>query len=152
MQVQRWRWRYFFSMDGDNKNSCARGSVQAIISQHSLLSSNYLHRCYLRNYHIKWKTLSQLLICSAQKKKKEEKKTCGLRYWNCHQAPKEHIIKYIFMRKAWTLFNVAVGCGGVGVWGVQALVRHCQLVLYSRRSLMIHYGADVSRVLVLRGI
>lgn len=34
----------------------------------------------------------------------------------------------------------------------RAGVRHCQLALYSRRSLMIHYGADVSRVLVLRGI
>lgn len=33
-----------------------------------------------------------------------------------------------------------------------AVVLNCQLVLYSRRSLMIHYGADVSRVLVLRGI
>lgn len=49
------------------------------------------------------------------------------------------------MRGAWTEFS-----------GEEekktTIVQHCQLVLYSRRSLMIHYGADVSRVLVLRGI
>lgn len=33
----------------------------------------------------------------------------------------------------------------------EAAVRYCQLVVYSRRSRVIHYGADVSRVLTQRG-
>lgn len=63
-------------------------------------------------------------------------------------------IKYIFMRGAWTLFNAGKKKGEVRKEKKKdrAGVRHCQLALYSRRSLMIHYGADVSRVLVLRGI
>lgn len=67
---------------------------------------------------------------------------------------KKNNIKYIFMRGAWTLFNAGKKKKGKleKKKKDRAGVRHCQLALYSRRSLMIHYGADVSRVLVLRGI
>lgn len=82
--------------------------------------------------------------------RREKKKTCGLRY----RDHKKTNIKYIFMRGAWTLFNAGKKKKGKleKKKKDRAGVRHCQLALYSRRSLMIHYGADVSRVLVLRGI
>lgn len=57
------------------------------------------------------------------------------------------------MKGAWTQFNAEkekkTEDGKKSKKKKTAEVLTCQLILYSRRSLMIHYGADVSRVLVL---